>query len=67
MSWSSLRRVLWRHGWKLLLLPLFFEAPTNVKYACAAIVAGSLLVDLVLLVRERRQRGVGSRSLSGSK
>ena len=55
---SALRtwyRRAWRHAWKLCLLPLFFDVPKPVKYACAAIIAASLVADVWSAVRKRRQ------------
>jgi hypothetical protein len=42
------------HGWKLLLIPLFFDVPPVVKYGCAAVLAASLVWDLVRWRQERR-------------
>jgi hypothetical protein len=47
---------MWRHGWKLGLLPLFFDVPVGVKYLCGTILVASLVVDLALEVQERRLR-----------
>jgi hypothetical protein len=47
---------MWRHGWKLGLLPLFFDVSVGVKYLCGTIVVASLVVDLALEVQERRLR-----------
>jgi hypothetical protein len=48
------RRVLLQHGWKLFILPVFFDVPDWVRYVCAAIVVASLIVDVILWRRERR-------------
>src|SRR5215216_1174776 len=49
-------RALWRHGWKVSLIPLFFHVPDDVKYLCGTILCASLVVDLVLEVPEQRLR-----------
>jgi DMSO/TMAO reductase YedYZ heme-binding membrane subunit len=50
------RHRVWMHGWKLFLLPIFLDVPKSVKYVCAAIIFASLVIDVVLEVRKRRQR-----------
>jgi hypothetical protein len=47
---------LWRHGWKLGLLPLFLDVPVGAKYVCGTIVCASLAVDLALELSEERLR-----------
>jgi hypothetical protein len=51
----TIGRLLWEHGWKLFLLPLFFDVSNTIKYVCAAIVAASLIADIVRWTRHRRQ------------
>jgi hypothetical protein len=48
---------MWRHGWKLGLLPLFFDVSVGIKYLCGTILVASLVVDVALEVQERRLRG----------
>jgi hypothetical protein len=50
------KRLVARQGWKVLLIPLFFDVPPGVKYACAAVVAASLVWDLARLRREQTKR-----------
>jgi hypothetical protein len=50
------RHRVWVHGWTLFLLPILFDVPKSVKYMCAAIIFASLVIDVVLEVRKRRQR-----------
>jgi hypothetical protein len=47
---------LWRHGWKVALLPLFIHVPVALKYVCGTILCASLAVDLGLNVSEQRLR-----------
>jgi hypothetical protein len=50
------KRLVVLQGWKVLLIPLFFDVPPGVKYACAAVVAASLVWDLARLRREQTKR-----------
>jgi len=47
--------VLWRHGWKLGLVPLLLDVPIFVKYVCGTILAASLAIDLALAWSARRR------------
>jgi hypothetical protein len=45
------RLIMWarrvrQHWWKLFLIPVFFDVPDAVRYACAAIVLASLVFDV---------------------
>jgi hypothetical protein len=51
----DVRRIVVQHGWKLCLIPLFFDVPLAVKYGCAAILAASLVWDLVRWRQEGKQ------------
>ncbi|WCB92977.1 hypothetical protein DSM104299_01678 [Baekduia alba] len=44
-----------RHAWKLPLLPLLFDLPAPVKYACAAVLVVLVVVDVVRYARRRRR------------
>jgi hypothetical protein len=44
-----------RHWWKLFLIPVFFDVPDLVKYACAAIILASLVADIARDLRNPRQ------------
>jgi hypothetical protein len=45
-----------RHWWKLFLIPVFFDVPDLVKYACAAIILASLIADVGRDVRAHRRK-----------
>jgi hypothetical protein len=42
-----------QHWWKLFLIPVFFDVPDPVRYACAAIVAASLILDVYSVAKPR--------------
>ncbi|MEA2420222.1 MAG: hypothetical protein QOE60_2428 [Thermoleophilaceae bacterium] len=42
-TWAFLKR----HGWKLLLFPVFFDVPPGVKWGCAAVLAASIMWDVI--------------------
>jgi hypothetical protein len=43
------------HWWKLLLLPIFFDVPKWVKLCCGVVLLASVLVDIALEARRRRE------------
>jgi hypothetical protein len=43
-----------QHWWKLFLIPVFFDVPDPIRYACATIILASLVFDVYTYVREDR-------------
>jgi hypothetical protein len=56
-------RALWRHGWKVFLLPIFVfnHIPGWLRIVCVVGVLGSMVVDLGIWAHERRVNASGDR------
>jgi hypothetical protein len=46
-------RLLGQHWWKLFLIPIFFDVPDVIRYACAAILLASLVADVARYARHK--------------